>query len=123
MAKQNCRIGVRIELPTKYLDGVDVFKLYRKTYNARVLYGRVDDKCVVGCRYCDLLLARAGDEFKGVTSFSILLTCQYTREAVDRLVRIMNVLGDGKLIRERVSVFVSGKSVLNLMPDLKKAGR
>ena len=24
MAKQNCRIGVRIELPTKYLDGVDV---------------------------------------------------------------------------------------------------
>ena len=62
----------------------------------------------------------AGDEFKGVTSFSILLTCQYTREAVDRLVRIMNVLGDGKLIRERVSVFVSGKSVLNLMPELNE---
>ena len=35
-----------------------------------------------------------------------------------RLVKIMNVLGNDRLIKERISAFIGGKSMLNALPQL-----
>ena len=48
-----------------------------------------------------------------------LVTPISNREELERTIQIINVLGDGRLIRERVKTFVDGKSILNKIPQLK----
>lgn len=114
----NYCIGVRIELPAKYVGAKDLVKLYRNAYKTKVVF---DSSCGTKVQpqvHRGLVLARAGDQGPGIAHFSVLLSLGTDLNEVERLAQIINVLGDGKLIRERADVFRSGKSVLNLLPEL-----
>lgn len=115
-------IGVRAELPSRRVKGDpnDVLEQYNASGNSRILDLRVDGKITVE-RQGAMLIARGVDDPKnmkqGMTNFALMIPSE-SKEAAERIVQIVNVLGNNRLIRERVKTFVDGQSALNDLPEL-----
>jgi hypothetical protein len=55
---------------------------------------------------------------KGLANFAVITQIK-DEDQMFRIVRIVNVLGNDRLIRERVHQFVNGKSSLSSLPELE----
>jgi uncharacterized protein YydD (DUF2326 family) len=54
-----------------------------------------------------------------MTNFSVMAKAGNKKSDIERVVQIINVLGNDRLIRERVLTFVDGNSMLNHIPELE----
>jgi hypothetical protein len=114
---RNFCVGVRIEIPNKFLGNIDIMSVYKKNKSICI-----HDYChggnIVPRHVKDLLLAK-NDGADGLSSnFSILINFGNDLMKVERVAKIMNILGDDRLFKEKVKTFVIGKSVLNAIPEL-----
>jgi uncharacterized FAD-dependent dehydrogenase len=114
---RNFCVGLRIEVPNKFVHNKDLLKVYGKDHSIYLV-----DLChggkVVAKKADDLLLAKNDGSGTSVSNFSVLVNFGDDLEEVRRIIKIMNVLGDDKLFKERVQTFVTGKSLLNAIPEL-----
>jgi hypothetical protein len=118
----NSYIGVRAEVVSRIVktDLCKIVEQYNTKNESQLFDLYVNGKITVE-RINSMIIAR-GEEDKrkkkssGTVNFSIMLPID--KKEVDRIVQIINVLGNGRLIRERVNTFVSGNSTLNKLPEL-----
>jgi len=123
-------IGVRVELTSRIIRGDPA--LIVEQYNA-VGPGQIFDLHTEGKitveRRDDLLVARGEDDrrkykskakikYGGMTNFALMVPIDPAE--VVRIVQIVNVLGNGRLIRERVKTFADGGSTLNQLPEMRE---
>jgi hypothetical protein len=112
-------LGFRMEIITNLLA-----RNLTKRFNTKFLDAQIGDlnregKIVIEKREA-LLIAHGqkSSNKSGVANFSLLCEVVDGNEELTRLIQIMNVLGNDRLIKERISYFVSGKSMLNALPQL-----
>lgn len=111
-------VGIRVEIPTKMLKK-DLIKEYKKKFDQDVIFN-LDHGCkIVPCCTKEVVLARPGEEKNmGYSSFAILVGKCGNLDSILRLVKIINILGDDKIIKEKIKTFVTGKSELNMLEEL-----
>lgn len=113
-------LGMRVEIANRF-----AVKDLEKKYNSIYKDTKIFDLCKNGRITVEkkgvMLIARGIKNEKlpssGLTNFSVMRKIDRNEE-VKRVVQIINVLGNDRLIRERVSLFVNGKSLLNAIPEL-----
>jgi hypothetical protein len=114
-------IGFRIEIANKYI----VRNFTRKFNTAKNPKTKIldlfkDGKIIIEKKK-DMLIAhgaKAEKDREGLTNFALLTSIGKDKDNMNRLIKIINVLGNDRLIREKISVFVQGKSILNGLPEL-----
>lgn len=114
-------IGFRIEVAKKF-NKRDLDKLMR-SYNeksglARIMDFNINSK-IFPEEKSDLIYVGTQDSKKndGFSNFSIMLKVPRKKEVI-RLTKIINVLGNDRVIRERISVFTKKQSMLNDLKEL-----
>ena len=114
-----CYIGFRIEVANKYIVKNFVSRVNSsKNKKIRLVELRKDGKITIEKKDNMLIVHGVKADVKtGLTNFSLLAYIEGGNET-DRIVKIINVLGNDRLIREKVSLFVHGKSILNDIPEL-----
>ena len=117
----NAYIGFRVELASRIVksDLSKIIKQYNINNNTQ-LFDPYDNGKITVERIKTMLIAR-GDKDKfiknngSMVNFSVMTPIP--RKELERVVQIVNVLGNNKLIRERVKIFVDRKSTLNQIPE------
>lgn len=122
----NSYIGFRIEIASRSVPS-NMDKIVR-TYNAAghssiIMDLKTNGKIAVNkasgmIMACGDIDKRKFTKSSAMINFALMIAAPETKE-LERLIQIINVLGDGRLIRERVKTFVDGKSILNKLPELK----
>jgi len=112
-------VGFRVEVTNKYIvrNFIRRFNSGQKTLQVSDLYK--DGKIAIE-KTDHMLIARGQKIDKsdtGLANFAALVEVGDYNE-LERLVKIINVLGNDRLIRERVYSFIGGKSILNAIPQL-----
>ena len=118
--KRNFCVGIRIEMPTKMIKKKDIVKEYKSKFSESVIFD-VEHGLKIGQVYTKgIFLARPGTEKSfGNSTFSLLISVGEDLDTALRLVKIINILGDDRVIREKVKTFFIGKSQLSLLPELQ----
>jgi hypothetical protein len=111
-------VGVRVELPTKLITNKDLGKLYKKAYKQKLTFDVTCDQKIAPEYVDDLILAKPSNEKQANLSSFPLFAIFTDLEAALRVIRILNVLGDDKLIRESVRSFMDDKSNLSNLKEL-----
>ena len=112
-------LGVRVEVAKRFFVVKDLIKQYNKTHQTTQLFDLYRDGKITVEKKDSMLVARGAvnDKGSGLVNFSVMTEAKKT-EDLKRVVQIINVLGNDRLIREKVSLFVSGHSLLNAIPEL-----
>lgn len=120
----NVYLGVRVELANRFYTVKNLSARYNRKYKTtRVFDVRENGKIAVEKRK-SMLIARGDTQVKekpetGLVNFSVGVDMNSKTKDADRIVQIINVLGNDRLIKERVLTFIEGKSMLNSIPELK----
>lgn len=115
-------IGFRIEITGSSITKDDLksikLKYNKSVKNIRFLKIKTNSQ-IVGKNIDEMLMAKTIDnkKFWDTCSFSLMTNIKEKSEA-KRIVQIINVLGNDRIIRERISLFVNKQSMLNNLPDL-----
>lgn len=112
-------IGFRVEISKKALVIKDLDKKYNSSHLTKIFDLHYDGRITIEKRK-DILLVKGvklDKSANGMSNFAVMTKVKSKSEA-ERLAKIMNVLGNDRLIRERVGLFVNQKSVLNSIPEL-----
>lgn len=116
--KKNCYLGIKIEIPNKYVKGVNIIREYKKVFKSSCIKKFCVGKIISeDCK--ELLLTKSIKERTPLSNFSVLFNFGHNKKEIKRLIGIINVLGDGKILKEKVKTFIKGDSVLNLLPEFK----
>lgn len=113
-------LGVRIELANRFLTVKNLEARFNSAHDATQIFDLHRDGKITVEKKDAMLIARGVKNEKGPTglvNFSVMAEVAKNEE-VKRVVQIVNVLGNDRLIRERVTVFVSGNSLLNAIPEM-----
>jgi hypothetical protein len=112
-------VGLRIELPSRLVkEDLDVE--YRKKFGTSDVYGVCCHSKIITESVKEVFLARGcKDESLNTSSFAVLVDLNADLNNALRVVKIINILGDDKIMRERVKDFVDRKSQLCLIPELQ----
>ena len=112
-------LGVRVEIANRFVTASDLVKQYNKAHKTTQLFDLHRDGKITVEKKDSMLVARGAvnDKGSGLVNFSVMAETQKA-EDLKRVVQIINVLGNDRLIREKISVFVSGRSLLNAIPEL-----
>jgi hypothetical protein len=115
-------VGVRVEISNRFINNSKIIKNYNKTHkNTRLSDFHSDGKIFVERRK-NMLIARGVKSDAGMSNsmanFSMMSKISGGIVAVERIIQIVNILGNDRLIRERIKTFVNGNSVLNNLPEL-----
>ena len=122
----NLYIGFRVEIASRLLPAKSDEVV--NTYNAQGSYlikdlqknGRITVNKSAG-----MISASGGEDknqpgrYGAMVNFAVMTPMGSTQE-LERIVQIINVLGNGRLIRERVKTFTDGDSTLNNLPELQE---
>jgi hypothetical protein len=115
-------IGLRVEIVSRVIhsDLENIIEQYNSSDESRIFDPYTDGKITVE-RTKELLIARGEkNEAKRkqgpMVNFSLMIPLE--QKEVGRVVQIVNVLGNGRLIRERINTFMEGNSTLNYLPEL-----
>lgn len=114
-------IGFRVEVANHF-----VGRNFVRRFNGngkektRILELNRDGKIIV--KKINKMLVASGQKLEkgtetGLANFS-LLTKMNSEDEASRVTQIINVLGNDRLIRERVAVFMNGRSMLDALPEL-----
>lgn len=120
----NMYLGVRVELASRFYTIKNLPARYNRKYKAtRVFDVRENGKIAVEKKN-SMLIARGDTQAKekpetGLVNFSVGVDMGNNIKDTKRVVQIVNVLGNDRLIKERVLTFVEGKSMLNSIPEMK----
>jgi hypothetical protein len=109
-------IGVRIEIPTKYVCKFDLEREYKKRFKLIEEFNLCLDTGIVPEVKNGIILAKAKGCEPKTSTFSVMVGIG--KQNAIRVVQILNVLGDNRVLREKLSVYMSNKSVLNQIPEL-----
>jgi hypothetical protein len=111
-------IGFRIEVPSRAIKNAGIINRFNKKHNNVKLFDLHKSGKIVIEKDRNMIFAKGDDLLKSqLANFSILFDIRKIKEA-ERIVQIINVLGNDKLIKERVSLFVKGNSLLNAISEL-----
>jgi hypothetical protein len=115
-------IGLRVEIVNRIVkkDLCKIVDKYNDQNESKIFDLYVNGKITIE-RTNSMIIARGENDKRkkkgsGIINFSAMVPIESSE--VDRIVQIINVLGNGRLIRERVVTFVSGNSTLNKLPEL-----
>lgn len=114
-------IGFRIEIASRILSHPDKIKEYNDQSKNKIV--GIDDGGKISVKRGKEMLTVHGQGIKkaGVTvsdvNFAVLTPIK--KSNVSRVVQIINILGNGKIIRERIKTFADGQSALNNLPELE----
>lgn len=115
-------IGFRVETISRIISG-SIDKI-SEDYNARYdfkIINPISHAKIIAKKAEPVVLARGEKEKKdrpdAATNFSLVVPIKKESEA-ERVAKIINVLGNGKLVRERINLFCDRKSTLNNIPEL-----
>jgi len=114
-------LGVRVEVASRFFSAEKVKQYNKKHRKTRVLDVHKGGRITVE-KTDKMLIARGAKDERGDTglvNFSVMAKVK-DLEQITRVVKIVNVLGNDKLIRERVKTFVDGRSILSAIPELYK---
>jgi len=112
-------LGFRIEISNHFLA-----KNLIKRFNAKFTSAQVSDlvkegKITIEKKNGMLIVHGLKSDYKtGLSNFSLMCDILEGKEELSRLIQIMNVLGNDRLIKEKISSFMSGKSMLSALPQL-----
>ena len=115
-------IGVRIEISNRTQKIKSLPSLYNNTNGHAQIYDVCENGRVYVEKSKDMIMARGKKEDRvntGLTNFAIMIPSAENVVEVERIVKIINVLGNDRLIREKVKTFVTGQSALNKIPELQ----
>jgi hypothetical protein len=115
--KTRHRVGIRIELPTRCVSKLDLDAEYKKRFKRVEHFELCLDTGVTPEVKAGIILARAKGCEPRTSTFSVLVSLD-SKQSVMRIVQILNVLGDNRVMREKLSVYMTNKSVLNQIPEL-----
>lgn len=113
-------LGVRVEIANRFFNAKEIKQYNRRNKNTKVLDIHDSGKITVE-KTDSMLIARGEKNDKhdtGMVNFSVMGKMSSDEKEVMRVVQIINVLGNDRLIRERVNTFVEGRSVLSAIPEL-----
>ena len=119
-------IGVRIEISNrvpKIKNIIDAFDAVNTTkvkvcdlnLNGRVLVNKQNNLITVNGKQEDKI-------YTGMANFSMLMPVKTENKELERITKIINVLGNDRLIKEKVKMFVMKQSVLNKMLEFSELG-
>ena len=117
--KQPLMIGVRVELAQRIAQ-LDKLKAYNKTFDGPQILGIIHGGKIVVEKPKKMIVANGKKSeigHTGLVTFSVMNLVTKCSE-VERVVKIVNVLGNDRIIRERVITLVTNKSLLNGIPEL-----
>lgn len=116
-------IGFRVELASRMFktNADKTIEQYNNNNAAQIFDFYADGKLTVE-RSGTMIIARGEKDNRKhiVTSKMVNFSLMVPVDSNDvaRIVQIVNVLGNGRLIRERVKTFTDGNSALNRLPEL-----
>jgi len=115
-------IGFRVELASRIIksDPAKIVERYNAEGSAKMFDLHTSGKITIE-RTNSMIIARGEKDNRqrqqgGMVNFSVMTPIE--SKELDRVVQIINVLGNGRLIRERVKTFADGNSMLNKIPEL-----
>ena len=120
MSKKTVYLGIRIEMSNRFLIAKNFISRYNKAHKKTRLFDLHRDGKITVEKKNSMIMARGiknDRPYGGLINFSIMTEVRRVKEA-ERIVKIVNVLGNDRLIRERVSLFVQKQSMLNAIPEL-----
>jgi hypothetical protein len=111
-------LGFRIEIIGKMFPSLNLEKKYNSTHKETFIYDVHKNSKILVSKINSIILARGDTRNKnsGLTNFGVMV--RIDREEAERIAKIINVLGNDRLIKEKVSFFVSQKSTLNTLKEL-----
>ena len=116
-------IGFRVEVANRFLTVKNLVKKYNSKHNKTQVFDLHKDGKITVEKDGHLLIARGAKNDKnpsGLVNFSVMTETGTQKKDIERIVEIVNVLGNDRLIRERVNTFMQNKSLLNAIPELKE---
>jgi hypothetical protein len=114
-------IGIRVEVATRIVPMKNLLKKYNSKHTETQLFDLFMNGKITVERNNGLIIARGAKSDKGPTgliNFALMAKLDADRAEIERITEIINVLGNDRLIRERVFTFVTGHSVLISIPEL-----
>lgn len=117
----NPYVGFRVEVPHKIIPSNfkqiienfdnDLFKVVDYHIRSRIKVEKLDG----------FILAKSDKSYDNIlnSNFSVLVPIASEKQ-LQRIIKIINVLGNDKLLKEKLDIFVAGRSALNQIPELKK---
>jgi len=115
-------IGVRVEISNRSSKIKGIKESYFKNYNTENIFDYHENGKITVERTQEMLIVRGKTEDKfttGLINFSVMNPLSDDPKEISRLVKIVNVLGNDRLIKERVKTFVEGKSMINNLAEFK----
>ena len=116
-------IGFRVEIASRIIkdDPEDIVAQYNSTGDSRVFDLHTNGR-ITADKSDTMIIARGANDPRirkggGMINFAIMIPMQ---DGIERVVQIVNILGNGRLIRERVKTFTDGRSTLNQIPELEE---
>ena len=111
-------IGFRAEVSSKLFNVRDLAKKYNPKNKTQIFGVHREGRIVIEKNNgMQIAGGTSSKQPTGLVNFSVMIEMSTVKD-VDRLVQIMNVLGNDRLIREKISTFVNEKSILNSIPEL-----
>ena len=116
-------VGVRVEVANRVAN-IEKLKAYNRRFKTTRVFDITDNGRITVEKSNQMIIARGKRNEKGsngLVNFSLMTKSNTaTVKDIERIVKIVNVLGNERLIRERVHTFVHGRSLLNNIPELKE---
>lgn len=113
-------LGVRAEIAKRFVPSDDIVAKYNKAHtNTKLMDLYHNGKITVEKSH--LAVVAHGEKHNknktGLVNFAVMSELGNHTDVL-RVVQIINVLGNDRLIREKVSLFANGRSLLNSIPEL-----
>lgn len=119
-------IGFRVELASRSINGdpAAAAEMYNAAHESQIFDMYINGKIALEKRE-DMLIARgekgprkSKKQLYSSAQINFALVVPIEPVDLERVVRIVNVLGNGRLIKERVKVFTDGTSAINNLPEM-----
>jgi len=123
--KETYYVGFRIEthhkilkvltnkLIAKYNRGHKNFQIKDVCFNGKVIQKKNDGIILSGKQFDE-------ENKTTLSSFLLIVKKKYEKEEVMRIVKIINIMGNDRIIKEYTKEFLYGESILKYFPDIQK---
>lgn len=115
----NSYIGIRIEVSNRISKAKNLITEFNDKTKYKIFDFNTNGKITINKQQNDIITVCGKQENKntGMINFALLQPLNVEYDEIKRIVKIINVLGNGKLLKEKVKTFVIEKSVLNKLPE------